>query len=76
MQPKSYKGRFIHMDSRFVFGKIFLFVAMPIGIVSLLALNMHVTFTDQEFRQCGFAFKPCTSYSYSSIKRISTIDGR
>jgi len=75
-QPKSYRGSTIYMDSRSVFPKFFLFLGIPIGILTLLALNMHITFTQQEFHHCGYAFQPCSSLPYTSIHAIYAVDGR
>ena len=76
LQPKSYRSRTTYMDSRAVFNKFFLFLAMPVGILTILALNMHVIFTQHEFISCGYAFQPCSVHPYTSIRALYTVDGR
>lgn len=44
-----------------------LVLAAPIGVFSLLALNMHTNFEAAGVRECGYAFRPCEFHTYSEL---------
>jgi len=67
----SYTG----MDSRRVLRWLALLIALPIGLFTVLALNMHATISQNEIRDCGYAFKPCKVYSLADARRITAIEG-
>lgn len=50
-------------------------IALPIGILTILALSMHTAFRQDDLRDCGYAFAPCKTYRYADARRMTIIDG-
>lgn len=50
-------------------------IVLPIGILTILALPMHVILGKADIRDCGYAFASCNVYRYSEAKRMTIIDG-
>jgi hypothetical protein len=68
-------GRYAGMDSRKMLRWLSLLIALPIGILTVLALPMHASLRQNDIRDCGYAFKPCQVYSYTSAVRMTIIEG-
>jgi hypothetical protein len=62
-------------DSRKVLRWLAIFVAMPIGVLTALALPMNTALQTEEIRECGFGFRPCQNYRYLDAKRMTLIAG-
>ncbi len=67
----SYPG----MDSRKVLRWMTLLIALPIGVFTLMAVNMHATVGPNTIRDCGYAFKPCEVYPLADVRRMTQIEG-
>ncbi len=67
----SYPG----MDSRRVLRWLALLVALPIGVFTVLALNMHATVGNYSIHDCGYASRPCDIYHLADVQRITQIQG-
>jgi hypothetical protein len=52
-----------------------LLIALPIGIFTVLALNMHASIGPDLIRDCGYAFRPCSVYALSDVRRITQVEG-
>lgn len=52
-----------------------LVVAVPIGVVTALALPMHTAVRLQDIRVCGYAWAKCRTFDYSTAVRMTHIDG-
>jgi len=52
-----------------------IFVVLPAGVLSILALSMHISLTQNEIRDCGFAFARCKIYRYADARRMTIVDG-
>ncbi len=52
-----------------------LLIALPIGILTVLALPMHSVLRQDDIRDCGYAFASCKTYRYADARRITMIDG-
>jgi hypothetical protein len=50
-------------------------IALPIGILTILALPMHTAFRQDDLRDCGYAFAPCKTYRYADARRMTIIEG-
>jgi hypothetical protein len=50
-------------------------IALPIGILTFLALPIHTALGQDEIRDCGYAFAPCKIYRYADARRMTIIDG-
>jgi hypothetical protein len=50
-------------------------VALPIGVLTVLALPMHVALRQDDIRDCGYAFAPCKVYRYVDARRMTMIEG-
>ena len=50
-------------------------LVLPIGILTILALSMHTSLTEDEIRDCGYAFTSCKVYRYADARRMTVIDG-
>jgi hypothetical protein len=74
-QSPTFWGANYGMDSRRILGWMTLLIALPIFAFTTLALNMHATISRQQIRDCGYAFRPCTVYEITDLKRITRIDG-
>jgi len=68
-------GRNTGIDFRRVLRWLFIVVALPVGILTILALPMHVSIGEGMIRDCGYAFSSCKTYSYSSARRMTIIEG-
>ena len=62
-------------DSRKTLLCLALLLAIPIGILTFLAVPMHATLDQQEIQDCGYAFAPCKVYRYSDARRLTAIRG-
>jgi hypothetical protein len=65
----------VGFDSRRLLRWIAGVVALPIGVLTALALPMHTTLGADEIRDCGYAFAPCKIYPYSDARRMTEIEG-
>jgi len=74
-QPKRYRGDDVYYDSRTLYRWITLFIALPVGIATALALNMHTTFADDGMHEYGYAFASPKFYSYSQIREVIQVEG-
>jgi hypothetical protein len=63
------------MDSRKVLRWLALIIALPLGVMTALALNMHASIGPDTIRDCGYAFKPCTVYRLADVRRLTQIEG-
>jgi hypothetical protein len=71
----NYRGQIVAMNSqRFFFWSAWL-IALPIGVATVLALNMHTAFSSDQMRICGYAFRPCEVHAYSDIRRMTVVEG-
>jgi hypothetical protein len=52
-----------------------LLIALPIGILTALALPMHAALRQDDIRDCGYAFASCKTFRYADARRITMIDG-
>jgi hypothetical protein len=52
-----------------------LLIALPIGVLTALALPMHTVFRQSDIRDCGYAFAACKVYRYADARRMTTIGG-
>jgi hypothetical protein len=50
-------------------------VALPIGVLTILALPMHVALRQDDIHDCGYAFASCKVYRYADARRITMIEG-
>ncbi len=50
-------------------------IALPIGVLTILALPMHTVFRQNDIRDCGYAFAPCKVYRYADARRMTIIEG-
>lgn len=67
--PFEYKGGLFRNQLRFWHWCAAILV-LPITVASVLALNMHCLFGPSSVQVCGYAFKPCESIDYSSIRHV------
>jgi hypothetical protein len=63
------------MNSRKVLRWLALLIALPIGVFTALALNMHASVGPDTIRDCGYAFKPCAVYPVAGVLRMTQIEG-
>jgi hypothetical protein len=52
-----------------------MFLVLPVGILTVLALSMHTSFTRTEIRDCAYAFAPCKTLPYVNARSMTVIDG-
>jgi hypothetical protein len=52
-----------------------LLIVLPIGVLTVLALSMHVALRQDDIHDCGYAFAPCKVYRYIDARRLTMIDG-
>jgi hypothetical protein len=50
-------------------------IAAPVGVVTLLAVPMHSTLSDQDMRVQGYAQFSSRPYPYSKARRLMAVDG-
>lgn len=62
-------------DSRRVLRWMGLIIALPIGVLTILALPMHATLGDAEIVDCGYAFSRCQAYRCTDARRVSEVEG-
>jgi hypothetical protein len=68
-------GRYAGMDCRKMLRWLSIVVAFPIGVLTVLALHMHVSIGAEAIRDCGYAFRPCKVYPYAEAQRTTAIEG-
>ncbi len=56
---------------------MFTLIALPIGILTILALPMHAILGQTKIQECGYAFAPCKDYhpTYSDDRQMTIVDG-
>lgn len=69
-------GRYAGIDSRKVMRWLTLVITFPIGVLTALALNMHAAMNPSGIMECGYAFRPCSTHPYDSIRRMAQIQGK
>jgi len=52
-----------------------LVIALPIGVVTVLALPMHTALRNRDIRVCGYAWAGCRTFAYSKAVRMTLIEG-
>lgn len=52
-----------------------LLIALPVGILTVLALPMHSALRQDDIQDCGYAFASCKTYRYADARRMTMIDG-
>jgi hypothetical protein len=67
----SYAG----MDSRKILRWMALLIALPMGIFTALALNMHASVGPTSIRDCGYNFTPCAVFPLADARRVTAIEG-
>jgi hypothetical protein len=75
-QPKKSRGGIVYYDARKVLRWFSLLIALPIGIFSGLALNMHTTFGEDGIHTFGYAFAAPVFHSYDEIRDITLVQGK
>ncbi len=68
----SYKAGF---DGRKMLRWMGLIIAVPIGLLTILALPMHATLGRDEILNCGYGFSPCRDYRYVDARRMTQVEG-
>jgi hypothetical protein len=75
-QPKRTRsGGVNYYDTRQGLRLFALGLALPIGIGTMLALNMHTTVGDDAMRVYGYAFTSPEVYSYIEVRRVTVVQG-
>jgi|SRR5208337_1882775 len=69
------RASYVGLDSRKVLRWLAMLIALPIGIFTVLALDMHASVGPDTIRDCGYAFRPCTVYALVNVRRITQIEG-
>ena len=75
-QPKKSRGSIDYYDARKVLRWFAFLIALPIGVFSALALNMHATFADDGIHEFGYAFAAPIFHSYDDIRGITLVHGK
>lgn len=65
----------VGFDSRRVLRWLALLIALPIGVLTVLALSMHTSLREDDIRDCGYAFAPCKTYRYDDAIRLTMVQG-
>lgn len=65
----------VGFDSRRILRWMAALIALPIGVLTLLALSMHTSLREYDIRDCGYAFARCKTYRYDAAKRLTMIEG-
>lgn len=62
-------------DSTAMLRWIAVLIVLPMGVLTILALPMHVALGKDEIRDCGYAFSRCQVYRYVDARRMTEIEG-
>jgi hypothetical protein len=68
-EPFEYKGGMFRNQLRF-WHWCAAIIVLPIGVASILALNMHSNLGNSSMQVCGYAFKPCELLDYRDIEHV------
>lgn len=52
-----------------------LLIALPVGVLTALAIPMHATLRQNDILDCGYAFTPCQTYRYNEARRMTQVEG-
>jgi hypothetical protein len=74
-QPKKARGGIAYYDARKVLRWFTVLIAIPIGILSGLALRMHTTFSNGGIHAYGYAFAAPVFHSYADLRRVTLLQG-
>jgi hypothetical protein len=72
---ESWTNQKVGFNARKVFRWMALTIALPIGILTVLAIPMHATLRQDDIVDCGYAFSGCQTYHYKDARRMTQIDG-
>jgi hypothetical protein len=50
-------------------------IALPVGLLTALALPMHTAIRQNDIKDCGYAFAQCKVYRYADARRLTVIEG-
>jgi len=62
-------------DATKVLRWMMLLIALPIGVLTILALPVHTTVGEHAIQDCGYAFAGCKTFAYSDARRMTLIKG-
>jgi hypothetical protein len=65
----------IGFDSRKRLRWMAILIALPIGILTVLALPMHTALRQDDIKDCGYAFAQCKVYRYAAARRMTVVEG-
>src|SRR6185312_12234598 len=68
-------GKYKSIDFRKALRWLSIAIVLPIGVLTILELNAHVSIEEGAIRDCGYAFAPCKVYPYAAARRITVIAG-
>jgi hypothetical protein len=71
----SYRGQMAAFQTQTFMKWVAILLALPIGVFSALALNMHTNFESAGLRECGYAFHTCQLHAYSELTGVIHSDG-
>jgi hypothetical protein len=65
----------VDFDVRKVLRWMALLLVLPIGILTALALPMHTNLRQDDIRDCGYAFRACSTFPYTAARRMTIVQG-
>jgi hypothetical protein len=65
----------IGFDSRRLLRWFVLVMVLPVGVLTVLALPMHMVLRENDIRDCGYAFARCHVFRYADARQMTEIQG-
>lgn len=74
--PLVYRGRTFTLSAQGFFQWLTMFVALPLGMYTLLDLNEHTSFNPDSMSVCGLAYQRWETRTYPNLLRITLVQGK
>ena len=74
--PLIFRGHLFVLNGQKFFQWAAMFIALPVGIYTLLDLNEHTSFNPESMSVCGLAYRQWETRTYQDLDRITMVQGK
>lgn len=74
--PLIFGGHIFVLNAQKFFQWAAMFIALPVGVYTLLDLNEHTTFNSESMSVCGLAYRQWETRAYHDLDRITMVQGK
>ncbi len=74
--PLIFRDRILVLNGQKLFQWTAMFIALPVGVYTLLDLNEHTSFNPKSMSVCGLAYRQWETRTYRDLDRITMVHGK